>query len=736
VLPPVGRNSYAFLGQLSPEALNQVQAAFNRSPTAGAGNASTQALWGANPCAGFTAIRKVWNPQIQQFTTQKSDTWRTVAGVRGRFGGDWRWDGYYQYGETNSLSKQYNGATNLSFNLAMDAVIDDREFIDGQPNPNFGRPVCRMTRDGLPQLDANGLPMSDTAGLAALAADCKPLNVFGDGSGVAWDGLNMTSEELAQLQREALAFAFKDSSSEGYTNRQQLSFTTNGTLWDGWGAGPMTGAFGVELSQDKVDNKGTRGSFFLRSDLTSWNDSFGGKTRSTEGYTELNFPLVSGLEGINLFSINVAGRYTSYYNKGGEGTTGDSATQNTFNWKYQAVFEPFDFVRLRLTRSRDLRAAGYRDLFLNQPTLPDQTSARNWWRERTQISDENQNERFGYVRVGNPNLKPEKSDTLTLGLVLSPGGWAQGMRISADYYDIRVKDGIFTPFQFSSAASVIETCWRASGNTDVEGEPNYGQNIAPNMDVAACKDITFYTDANGNRDLTDIVYVNASRPENSLPYERRGIDLSLNYNFPLSRAFESLPGSMSFTVRASRALEASGLQQVQITPCDLIGGSGIPQDVGNVFQCRDGYNRVDMVGQIRSNVFIPGISPSPKWTGNIVTSYQLGDLSTSLSARYIGAAALDKTWADDPSDPRYQNEFGEFLNGSVDNNWVKPYMNFSLNGSYNLDVGDMKQFQVFGSINNLFDKSPPFTGGGISGASAGYHDTMGRAYRMGVRMRF
>ncbi len=29
----------------------------------------------------------------------------------------------------------------------------------------------------------------------------------------------------------------------------------------------------------------------------------------------------------------------------------------------------------------------------------------------------------------------------------------------------------------------------------------------------------------------------------------------------------------------------------------------------------------------------------------------------------------------------------------------------------------MRQFEVFGSINNLFDKSPPFTGGGISGAS-------------------
>jgi outer membrane receptor protein involved in Fe transport len=97
---------------------------------------------------------------------------------------------------------------------------------------------------------------------------------------------------------------------------------------------------------------------------------------------------------------------------------------------------------------------------------------------------------------------------------------------------------------------------------------------------------------------------------------------------------------------------------------------------------------------------------------------------------------LDNRWCDDADCPYYQNELGQFLLGSVDDNRVEPYFNFSLNGSYNLKVGNLRQFQVFGSINNLLDKTPPFTGGGISGASAGYHDTMGRAYRMGVRMKF
>jgi outer membrane receptor protein involved in Fe transport len=114
----------------------------------------------------------------------------------------------------------------------------------------------------------------------------------------------------------------------------------------------------------------------------------------------------------------------------------------------------------------------------------------------------------------------------------------------------------------------------------------------------------------------------------------------------------------------------------------------------------------------------------------------LGDLTTTLSARYIGGAFFDRTYGDSIDDANYQDSLGRFLSGSIDNNWVKPYFNFSLNGSYNLKVDSMKQFQVFGSINNLFNKDPPFTGGGLSGASAQYHDTLGRAYRMGVRLKF
>src|SRR5690606_19888279 len=75
VLPTLGRDSYVFLNDLSPEALHQVQRAFGNSIVAG-GGPGLDNLFGPTPCRGYTAIRKVWNPQIQQWTEQESRTIR------------------------------------------------------------------------------------------------------------------------------------------------------------------------------------------------------------------------------------------------------------------------------------------------------------------------------------------------------------------------------------------------------------------------------------------------------------------------------------------------------------------------------------------------------------------------------------------------------------------------------------------------------------------------------------
>jgi hypothetical protein len=358
------------------------------------------------------------------------------------------------------------------------------------------------------------------------------------------------------------------------------------------------------------------------------------------------------------------------------------------------------------------------------------------------------------------------------------------MRFTADYYDIKVRDAIGVPF---SGADPALSCFEGSGNNEGQWDPDgnpiiEAQRAAFNYDYQTldgtfpCRELQFGVNADGSRNLQDIVSINSSRPQNLLPYQRRGIDFSWNYIFPLNRALESLPGSISLSVRGTRSLESSGveLQSVQCsataTQCvarlfrageydrvldgtcsdgvlDLQyryrnpAGTETSADPNGTDRVLTGYNcrrPVDLVGQIRSGTFIPGVAATPKWTGNVTAGYLVGDLSLALSARYVGGAAIDKDWctSSGPDCANYTNAQGQYLLGSVDNNSVDPYVNFSLTGSYNLKVANMKQFQVFGSVANLFDKTPPFTGGGISGASAQYNDTLGRAYRMGVRLKF
>jgi outer membrane receptor protein involved in Fe transport len=794
VLPEVGRNAYAFLNNLSPDALYQLQNAFGNRGSAGAPGGGAQALYGVNPCTNHTAVRKVWNPQLQQSTQSETERYTVNAGLRGRFGADWRWDVNFSHGSNESKSTQFNSATQLRSAFAMDAVVDDRltKVVDGQVVSNlpenggtYGTPICRIVRDGAPVVDLNARPLSATDELARLAAGCKPLNIFGstysngaffrdtngnrflDGSG------NPITYDAAAIQQQALNYAFVQTQNNGTTSQQSLSLTTSGTLYQGW-AGPLRGALTLDVNTNENDNKGTEGDVYLKADLgNNWVNAAGGKTRNIEPSIEMSLPLVSGQDGIDLLSISGTYRYGLYYVKGGAGTTGEDATQKTPSWRISAEFSPFDWVRFRATRSQDLRAAGYRELFRYTALQPDQFEIANPWRPRTATSNEGQIERYGQIQVGNPDLQPERSSTMTMGFVLSPGGWAQGMRVSIDYSDIRVKDGITLPF---NANMPVQACFTQSGGLapqfDVDGQVlNPGNQTAFDPSLASCQQLSFaeQKDANGDpipgtRDLLDLISYTSATYQNGLPYQNRGIDVSVNYNFPLSRALESLPGSLSLTARATRTLEASGVSAttslfgspLNPDPCgrkyeladpqnyniDAATGALVPRTANGVQTVVNRYNCLNLVGQIRSSTFVPGISAAPKWRGNLSASYLVGNFTTTLAAQYTGGSKVDLQWTDDPNDPRYytsgagQFPAGLLTNATVDNNTAKAYVNISLNAQYNLRVANMSQFQIFGSINNLMDKDPPFLSGGTGGAVGGFYDTYGRAYRFGVRLRF
>src|SRR5690606_35617355 len=203
---------------------------------------------------------------------------------------------YYQFGRTDSVSRQNNVATTLRLAMATDSVIDDRVG-----SPTYGQPICRVTRDGVPIIDYQGRPLSDAEALQSLAEGCQPINIFGN-SYANYD--HFAGFDAAAIQQQAIDYAFVESLSSGHNSLQTLSLSTNGTLWQGW-AGPLTAAFGLEIREDKVVQGDTQASasYYERADLSSaWSDAFGGTTRVTEAYSEINLPLLQGLEGVNLLS--------------------------------------------------------------------------------------------------------------------------------------------------------------------------------------------------------------------------------------------------------------------------------------------------------------------------------------------------------------------------------------------------------------------------------------------------
>jgi outer membrane receptor protein involved in Fe transport len=115
----------------------------------------------------------------------------------------------------------------------------------------------------------------------------------------------------------------------------------------------------------------------------------------------------------------------------------------------------------------------------------------------------------------------------------------------------------------------------------------------------------------------------------------------------------------------------------------------------------------------------------PHWVWNVSANYSWGPWSGTVQARYIQKSRFDNTFIG-PNDPSYRTS----LQNSINDNTVPAYVLWNLFGQWKVT----DKIQVFGAVNNLFDKAPPqsltlnsyFT----------FYDVIGRSYRAGVRYNF
>jgi len=414
----------------------------------------------------------------------KNETWRVTTGGSYDLGGGWKIDGYYQYGRNDTTARVYNNRVEANWRLATDAVY--------APN---GSIVCRSTLTD----PTNG---------------CQPFNVFGENnfSQEAADYVHGTSWQTRRLEQQVAALNLQG-------DLFQLPY------------GAVSIATGIEHREDKAT-----GDADPISKAVGWYSSSGseidGKVKVTEGYLETVIPVLKDLPFAHSLELNGAVRRT-HYNTSGSVTT----------WKVGAVYEPVETLRLRATRSRDIRAPNINELY--SPPVQGQLP----------IYDREFNNRQTVVNLftgGNTELKPETADTFTAGFVYQPrDGFLRGFNLSVDYYDIKINDAIST----LGAQTLVDRC--SAGVTE------YCAFVHRNADTSLSS--------------IDIQYLNLNTVKTN------GVEIAANYRLGLDNIASSLNGNLDFTVNATyvahlTTVDSSGLavDRAGQTGWYVSAGPGVP----------------------------------------------------------------------------------------------------------------------------------------------------------------
>lgn len=315
---------------------------------------------------------------------------RFTAGLEGSFANDWDWDAHVSYGRNDYIFNSENNPIVANLAFAVDAVRD-----------SSGNIVCAATIPGHARFNA-------------AAAGCVPLNLFGEGNTSA----------------EALAYFQGDPHAEVVYKQKTFGANLSGQLFATW-AGPIAVATGVEYRDEEeevtADEIAAAGGYF-----TGNNSPYSGSFDVSEGYVETIIPLAREAKFAELIDLNLAYRYAEYSTVGGMEA-----------WKAGLVWEPFDFLRFRVSQSRDIRAPAINELYSPGAAVTNNITMINI----NDVGAANPTVR-NYVipqrtAGGDPNVEAEEGDTTTIGFVLSPhDGPLAGFNFSIDYYDIQLDKAI------------------------------------------------------------------------------------------------------------------------------------------------------------------------------------------------------------------------------------------------------------------------------------------------------
>lgn len=561
-----------------------------------------------------------------------------VVGGEGKFDlfkTKWSWDTYAQQGISG---ENYNVQQTIVTNMA-DAIHAVRV---GSYGPGYDAAIYTNPRNipaGTITCASNLLPVKDPNA----TSNCQPINVFGPG---------LYSEA-------AIDYTQGDAHLRQFDTTSTLGASITGEPFSDW-AGPisvaLSGEWRHEIAAGTSDPLSLQAAYFSQDFYP-----LQGSQHVIEGAAETVIPLLKDKPLAQSLDFNGAVRETDYSTSGAVTT-----------WKMGLEWTPIHDIRFRGSQSFDIRAPNLSNLFglsslhgttndpfFNNVLAPSFTNT-----------------------LGNPNLVPEKSHQLNLGLILQPSV-IEGLQFSADWYRIKITGAITT----LGANLELQDCYGTRIPGTVTGTSPYCQYVLRNPDNS----------------LYGVEVV----PFNVASFRAQGIDYQLDYRSRLDRFVKTWPGVMQFSLELTNTMH-------------LITDTGVPGPTETL----EGA----------------GYGNSPKWQGRASFAYDLDPFRFVVTEHFVGRVAVSNTdiycTTNCPTNipagfqtVNFDPTIGSYFSTEV----AAQYRFWEADGGSNATA--------FLSADNVFNRIPPW--GRVLSATlwavdtnTSLYNTMGLYVRAGVRFRF
>ncbi|MBC2665843.1 TonB-dependent receptor [Novosphingobium flavum] len=415
----------------------------------------------------------------RQFTKTFGTNWSVDAGFNGDIGG-WRWEASYLHSENTQRTVAYSAINGRKVAASADAVVENG-VIKCYVNTAAGQALLSAA---LKSFYSGCVPGSTLFGPTLNAAEADWM----------FDPLEVTTKiKMDDVEAFIAGSPFSTwagpvqvaiSGQARKQTYQVISSSSPATL-----ANPLD-CTGLRLLTGAYACNATSLDYFQAESLSRAPISVSVK----EGAVEAQVPLLKDVPFFRSLQVNGAARITNY-----------STSGTVWSWKVGLDWDVTADLTLRVTRSRDIRAPTLHELY--QPQV---IGSYNGTDALIGATLQAPNTPAGQLTQGNANLRPEKANTFTAGLVYKPS-WAPGLSLAVDYFDISIRDAIVT---LNGTDTNTQNDCIASGGT------------SPSCALIVRKYDCCTPIVNGVTNQATTFYVS---PVNVARQYTRGVDIELNY---------------------------------------------------------------------------------------------------------------------------------------------------------------------------------------------------------------